>query len=155
MAALTPPFDASSHVALASKIAAGAPPRIPSAYSSRLFAFVRWMLTTNPADRPSADQVLKALRAHVPTAPPIGVGAFHPRVVGGDILEAPPDDAAERRVEGVGVVLRRDSEGRIVIAGVIPGGAAEESGAISAGGRGGGQFIATYFCSVFSVFFIF
>lgn len=57
VAALRPPFDASSHPSLINKINAGRFSRIPDRYSDQLFSVIRSMLEKDPAQRPSFEQL--------------------------------------------------------------------------------------------------
>lgn len=57
LCALQPPFDAANHLALAVKINAGKFNRIPAAYSDDLHRAIRWMLTLDPAERPTVEQL--------------------------------------------------------------------------------------------------
>ena len=58
MAALHPPFQAQNHLSLAIKIKAGKYERIPNRYSDELQRVIQWMLSQNPSDRPSVDDLL-------------------------------------------------------------------------------------------------
>jgi NIMA (never in mitosis gene a)-related kinase 2 len=57
MVALRPPFEASNHLALATKIIQGKIERIPERYSEDLQIVIEQMLSTEPDKRPSVDQL--------------------------------------------------------------------------------------------------
>lgn len=57
MVALRPPFEASNHLALATKIIQGKIERIPERYSEDLQIVIEQMLSTEPEKRPSVDQL--------------------------------------------------------------------------------------------------
>mmetsp|Transcript_10744 Transcript_10744/g.20985 ORF Transcript_10744/g.20985 Transcript_10744/m.20985 type:complete len:308 (+) Transcript_10744:2518-3441(+) len=56
---LHPPFEASSHIALATKIRAGLFERVPSRYSEELQNLIKWMLSVESLRRPSVDDLLQ------------------------------------------------------------------------------------------------
>lgn len=58
LASLHPPFEASTHLQLATKIKAGNYERLPMRYSEDLQQLVSWMLTLHPDLRPSVDELL-------------------------------------------------------------------------------------------------
>lgn len=58
MAALSPPFKASSHLSLAIKIKAGKYNRIPQMYSDELWETIKWMVTMSTSQRASVDELL-------------------------------------------------------------------------------------------------
>jgi len=58
LAALSPPFKASNHLALATKIRAGVFERIPARYSDELQKLIRSMIQVEQARRPDIGQVL-------------------------------------------------------------------------------------------------
>jgi serine/threonine protein kinase len=58
MANLSPPFMASNHLALALKIRDGQYQRIPSQYSEELMRVISWMISPDPKDRPSVEDLL-------------------------------------------------------------------------------------------------
>ena len=57
--ALRPPFEATNHLALAKKIIQGTIERIPDRSSEDLQEVVQWMLSTDPEQRPSVEDLLK------------------------------------------------------------------------------------------------
>jgi hypothetical protein len=59
LAALKPPFNASNHLALATKIRAGVFERIPARYSDELQRVIRQMIQVDQARRPSVSDILK------------------------------------------------------------------------------------------------
>ena len=59
MAALHSPFQADNHLALAMKIKQGQFKRLPETrYSEELMRTVKWMLKTEPKDRPNVEDLL-------------------------------------------------------------------------------------------------
>jgi len=58
LAALAPPFEASSHQHLAEKILDGRYSRIPARYSEELWRVVRWMIQQKSSRRPSTEELL-------------------------------------------------------------------------------------------------
>eukprot|EP00742_Colponemidia_sp_Colp-10_P011693 GILJ01013030.1.p1 GENE.GILJ01013030.1~~GILJ01013030.1.p1 ORF type:complete len:564 (-),score=86.56 GILJ01013030.1:207-1850(-) len=58
LAALSPPFEASNHLALAIKIRGGRFDRVPSRFSEELQRVIKWMLSSDPTQRPSVDDLL-------------------------------------------------------------------------------------------------
>ena len=58
MAALSPPFDAKSHIELNERIRNGRMGRIPDRYSAELHRVVQWMLSIDSAQRPSIEHIL-------------------------------------------------------------------------------------------------
>lgn len=58
MAALHPPYQADNHLTLALKIKQGQFPRLNERYSDELMRTVRWMLKTEPKDRPNVEDLL-------------------------------------------------------------------------------------------------
>jgi serine/threonine protein kinase len=76
MATLSPPFEASNHVALAMKIKDGRFARLPSRYSEELNRVISWMITTDYRRRPSTEDLLKLPLLHEepvisPRIPPV------------------------------------------------------------------------------------
>jgi serine/threonine protein kinase len=63
VAALRPPFDATSHPSLMQKINAGRFCRIPDRYSDALFNVIRAMLERDPTRRPGFEQLEKEASA--------------------------------------------------------------------------------------------
>jgi serine/threonine protein kinase len=59
LAALSPPFEAKTHLALALKIKQGEFPRIPSRYSDELQTIIEKMLTLKASQRPSVADLLQ------------------------------------------------------------------------------------------------
>ena len=57
--ALRAPFEATTHYQLAQKIKAGKIDRIPKIYSEELWKFIMTMITQDPTNRPSVDDLLK------------------------------------------------------------------------------------------------
>lgn len=55
---LSPPFEASNHLALALKIKSGKFDRIPSRYSDELQRTITWILTRKHEERPSVDDLV-------------------------------------------------------------------------------------------------
>jgi NIMA (never in mitosis gene a)-related kinase len=58
MAALAPPFEAKSHPELNERIRQGRMGRLPDRYSPEVRRVVQWMLSTDPNQRPSTEEVL-------------------------------------------------------------------------------------------------
>jgi NIMA (never in mitosis gene a)-related kinase len=58
LAALSPPFMATNTLALALKIKDGKFSRIPSRYSEELMRVIKWMLESEPPNRPNVEDLL-------------------------------------------------------------------------------------------------
>ena len=58
MAQLQPPFMATNQLSLALKIKDGSFKRIPKRYSEELMRVIKWMLQTEPKDRPNVEDLL-------------------------------------------------------------------------------------------------
>ena len=58
LAQLNPPFMATNQLSLALKIKDGTYKRIPSRYSEELMRVIKWMLSTEPVDRPDVEDLL-------------------------------------------------------------------------------------------------
>jgi NIMA (never in mitosis gene a)-related kinase len=79
LAALSPPFKAQNHLALATKIRAGLFERIPARYSEELSRLIRSMIQVDQNRRPSVETILR-----------------HPRIAGRIAAERERDEARKR-----------------------------------------------------------
>jgi NIMA (never in mitosis gene a)-related kinase len=58
LAALVPPFYAENQLSLALKIKQGQFKRVPSRYSEELNRTIKWMLKSEPKERPNVEDLL-------------------------------------------------------------------------------------------------